>query len=68
MLKIENKYVNQMNNLICEFVAEQYILNNEMSVDELNSSIVKARMGFTFLKECLEKMTEVMENSGCARK
>ena len=34
-----------MNNIISEYVAEQENLNKEMSVNDLNACIAKARMG-----------------------
>ena len=49
-----------MNNIIREYVAEQENLNKEMSVNDLNACIAKARMGFTCLKESLDKTIKVV--------
>lgn len=63
--KVENKFVVKMNNAISDFIAEQERLNKEMSCSEISTCIAKARMGFNWLKKCLENAENVaLEKSG----
>ena len=62
---MENPFVPGLLSSISDFVAEQEALNSKMDVNELNSTLARAKMGYVSLKECLEKTNDlVMEKSG----